>query len=590
MSRRLSHEDGSVLLVSVIATFAMLLLGLALLATVDVQAQESGNEKTRDQAFNVSEAVLNNEAFVLGRVWPGSAMTAPTTLAATEFCGASTAYFGSTIGTAPVAGTPAAAVQTNVNQAYTDAVYASAPWRVTICDDTGGGSVWDDSLLTTSKNWDANGNDKVWVRSESTVNGKTRTVVALVQGIKERAFDPRFGLIAGSVGDDLGSTVNTLSTLGTNGGVLGGVLNPLLGGTPTVASDPNAPSGQTTGITGVRCGAADLNGTVTGLGLCTTGTVAALGAGVPVVGTILSGTRNENYPAVISSRNAISQLRDQAKASGTYTAVSAGTAPKAAGSLLNGSDRLPSGTIAPCQISGSPDSSTVVFIEQVGTTGISGTVGGPGDQYCSVDVSQAKAWKALVIGSGRVVLTGNGVTTSSTESPRVRNAFTGVVYGLNLQRLPVAEGGRGLGDTVSLVPATPAREIVRIDKGAHVYGSVAVDGKSGSVGIYPPSLTVNNNALIDAAVPCRGVLDVANCTLNGTLKLLSGVGDVVTGLLNALGLTAVTNIVNNLTGQLTPQRQSYGSAITSDTTAVNAIKVLGPSAIVPGTFKDLQAH
>jgi hypothetical protein len=584
MSRRLSREDGSVLLVSVFATLAMLLLGLALLATVDVQAQESGNEKTRDQAFNLSEAVLNNEAFVLGRIWPGSPATAPTAIASTEFCGATSAYFGSTIGALPVAGTPAAAVQTNVNNAYTDPNYATAPWRVTICDDTSGGAVWDDALLTTAKNWDANANDKVWVRSESTVAGKTRTVVALVQGIKQRAFDSRFGLIAGSVGDDLGSTINTLSTAGTNGGVLGGVLNPLLGGTPTVAQDSTAPSGST-GVTGIRCGAADLNGTVTGLGLCTTGSVAALGAGLPIVSTIAAGTRNENYPSIVSSRNAISQLRDQAKASGTYTAVSAGTAPKSAGSLTNGSDRLPSGTIAPCDISGSPDATKVVFIEQVGTSGLSGSVGGPGDQYCAVDVSQAKTWKALIIGSGRVVLTGNGSATASTD--RTKNSFTGVVYGLNLQRLPVAEGGRGLGDAVSLVPSVPAREIVRIDKGAHVHGSVAVDGKSGSVGIYPPALTVNNGALIDAAVPCRGL---TSCLTNTTLKLLSGVGDVVTGLLDALGLSAVTSIVNNLTGQLAPQRESYGSAITSDVAAVNAVKVLGPSAIVPGTFKDLQAR
>ena len=43
-------------------------------------------------------------------------------------------------------------------------------------------------------------------------------------------------------------------------------------------------------------------------------------------------------------------------------------------------------------------------------------------------------------------------------------------------------------------------------------------------------------------------------------------------------------------GQLQPQRASYGSAITSDVAAVNAISVYGASGVIPKTFRDLSAN
>jgi hypothetical protein len=570
VSPRDRRDDGSALLTALLATLIMLMLGLALLSTVDVQAQESGKERVRDQSFNLAEAALNNEAFILGRSWPGSAATAPTTAAT---CGAGAAWFGATVGAAPTAGSPAAPVQATLNQAYTDPAYTSATWRLTVCDDDPSSTVWNDALLSGA-NWDVNHNDQVWVRAEATVLGRTRVLVGLVRGLKTAALDPRYGAVAGSIGDDLGTTVDTLSNSGSNGGVLGGVLSGLINDQPTVAPDPSVPAAtQKTGVTGVRCGLADLSGSAAGLALCTTGTIAGVGAGVPVVGSILGTYGVENFPSVIASNNAIAQLRDQAKASGTYTAVSAGTAPRAAGSVINASDRLPSGPIATCQITGSPDANSVAFIEQVGA-GTPGTLGGAGDQYCSVDVSTAKTWKALVIGSGRVVLRGDNTTSASTN--RAKNSFNGVVYALNLQRLTA------LGDDVSLMK--PGRELVRLDQGAHVHGAVIADGRSSSIGIYPPPLNVDNTALVDSLVPCRGIV---SCTLNATLKAVNGVVGLVNQLVDAVGLSAV---VSGLNAQLNPQRENYGSAITSDVASVNAVKVLSASAIVPGTFRDLQVR
>ena len=55
------------------------------------------------------------------------------------------------------------------------------------------------------------------------------------------------------------------------------------------------------------------------------------------------------------------------------------------------------------------------------------------------------------------------------------NTFQAVVYALNLQRLTIAGG-----DAVS-----PGREVVRIDRGAHIRGAVNADGKSARSGSIP---------------------------------------------------------------------------------------------------------
>ncbi len=189
-------------------------------------------------------------------------------------------------------------------------------------------------------------------------------------------------------------------------------------------------------------------------------------------------------------------------------------------------------------------------------------------------MSTAKTYKAVVVASGRVIIRGNNTTTAASNT--AVNTFNGVVYALNQQRLPVADGGRGLGDT-----ATPGREVVRIDRGAHVRGGVNADGKSGKVGIFPPPITLNTNALVDQLIPCAGLV---SCLLNTTVKALGSVTGIVDRLVQEVGLGAVTNAI---LGQAEPQRTAYGSAIIADVAAIDRLTVYGASAVVPGTFRDL---
>ena len=593
MIRRLQDETGSALVTALLATMMMLGLGFALLSIVDTQASESTKERSSDRAFNVSETLLTSQAFVLGRNWPTSAP------AGTE-CD-TTGGFGEALGTTTAAPAAITRLRRNLQASYdpaTDSAYSGATWYVKLCDDedadgagpVAGSTVWEDSLLDNASA-DVNGNDKLWVVAQATVEGRTRAVAGLVRARTTPALNSRYGLVSGGLADDLGSALNTM----TNQGVLGKVLhNPPLGlfdKTATVAPDPTAGAPTPNGITGVRCGALDLKDGST----CVTGTLAATGA-IPLVSSLVTGGSIENFPATsATSDDTIGRLRAHAIASGTYTASQAGTAPVTSTSVLNPNDTAPSTTIEPCVLTGSTspgaDKDKVFFIEQVGTSGAANTVGGPGDQYCSIDVGNSKEYKAIVVASGRVVIRGNNTTTPSTNTGV--NTFKGVIYALNLQRLPVADGGRGLGDA-----AAPGREVVRIDRGAHVRGAVNADGKSAKVGIYPPPITINTATLVNSLL-CPGLL----CSSAGVLTAL-GLTGAIDGLVNGYCLVpglfggctlrlsplGELPVANAILAQAVPQRTGYGSAITADVAAINALTVHGESNVIPGSFRDLQAR
>lgn len=574
MNRQIRDEAGSALITALLCTVVMLGLGMALLAIVDTQARESASERTRDRAFNLAESVLTSEAFVLGRNWPEQAST----VGAPSLCSVAGPGFGEEINaTTPSLLPEVARLRNNLDASYdpaADPAFAGASWKVNICDDNSPATVWEESLRT-NPSYDANKNKLMWVRAQATVDGKTRSLVGLVRVNLSPALNPRYALVSGGLADDLGSTVNVL----TNNGLLGKVVSGLLTTTPTVAADTTIGAPTPNGVTGLRCGALDIKDGST----CVTGTLGAVTGpppgGVPLVGNLVTGGKIENFPTTTAAtEEAIARLRQQAKTALTYTPESAGTAPTASPNpLLNPNDTAPS-VVTPCTINGTPNQDTVIFIEKVGV-GAGGSVGGPGDQYCSIDVSVAKRYKAIVVGSGRVVIRGNNTTTLASNTGV--NTFTGVVYALNLQRHPVTSGGLGLGDVAG-------REVLRVDKGAHVRGGVNADGKSAKVGIYPPPLTIDTTALKNALVPlipCE--VPPLVCLLRTTVQALSGVLALVDGLVGALGLDPV---VSNLLGQLNPQRAQYGSAITADVAVINALTVHGASGVVTGSFRDLQAR
>jgi len=506
---KLGNQQGSAMITALMVMLVILPLGLALLAIVDTQAKDSGSERTRDRAFNLADSALSSAAFSLSKyAWPSTGSLAPSNSSATGTAAAcSGASVGATLGAATTPGSTTAKLQPNLNATYEDSAYTGARWQINVCDNDPADAakpVWKAALLTRW-NYDENADGKVWIRSEAQVGGRTRVLAGLVRISESPALSSKYGVMTGRLNAELTNTAGTV----LNGGLLGSLTSSLLDTHPLVEADPlHDGDPPTSGITAVRCGALDG---------CLTGALAAAGS-VSLVNTLVTdGKLVQATSPTATSEASVAQLKQQAIASGTYFATASGSST--------------TGTTAatvppPCPIPAAATSTTIVYIETVGN----------GDQYCLLDVSASKAYKALIIGSGRVVLRGNNSITSTNDTPAV-NTFRGVVYALNEQRKTA------LGDA-----ATPPREVIRIDRGAHVVGGVAADGKSAQVGVHPPGLCVSV-----ISISLLGVSTDTGCLLSG--------------------------ITSNL--------NDYNPAIQANVAVVSAVAVREKASIVLGTYRDV---
>jgi hypothetical protein len=193
----------------------MLSVGIAVASTVDTQTAQSRKERERESTFNLAEAALSAQTFILGRRGTGTS-----------------------VNPYPAAGCPSGTnefcpVDANLMRSYTgDASQvdfgtgSNTSWRTDVLDDADASGTpvrfWNDSYLGDA-NWpryDADGNRHVWVRSQATVRGNTRSIVAWVK-IEDRIVSfPRYAVLSGYLrGDNAGGhggrpLVNSAGSLG----------------------------------------------------------------------------------------------------------------------------------------------------------------------------------------------------------------------------------------------------------------------------------------------------------------------------------------------------------------------------------------
>jgi hypothetical protein len=196
--RRLRSESGVALVTGIVLMSLMLMVGLSSYAYVGTQQRESGRERARESSFNYAEATLGAQSFVLARRWPDDP-----DLAFTDFC------------TSSSSSGPSCPNASFIAESYSGIDYDSnATWVVNVRDDGGdlpdttkveqdsskfydpkdddlvGGAPGrdsvsvaddaDDTAVDAQPRWDYNGNGRMWVRAQATVQGKRRTLVALV--------------------------------------------------------------------------------------------------------------------------------------------------------------------------------------------------------------------------------------------------------------------------------------------------------------------------------------------------------------------------------------------------------------------------
>jgi Tfp pilus assembly protein PilX len=349
----LRNERGMALITVIFAVATMAVLGTASFGLVLTQTDQTKKSKTGEAAFNLAEAALNAETFLLARDWPrtvNAATCSSTTMTGTLTAPATTA-------------TQHDQIQGILAQTYSgDSNNATSQWWVTACSEgSPARDSWDASLLT-GPSWDSTaastGPRRMWVRAEARVAGRKRAVVALVQAGQVRVFPPSLAVVTGRFGADLGVALNAL----TNGGLLGPLTNLLLHNDPMFV-----------GNVAVRCGlldAANLLGCVTGLLKATS----ALSLG-PL---LQANNFMDFYSDTIIPASKVAQLRQQAQASGTYRGVIAAGACLPAGSA-----------------------GKIVFIEQIGD----------GTGSCTLNTAGGASAAALVVASGGIEVQGGGTFT-----------------------------------------------------------------------------------------------------------------------------------------------------------------------------------
>jgi len=192
----MKDERGTAIVMAIVLMTMMVAVGLAAYSVVDTQQTESMRSRQRESSFNLAEAALNSQSFVLSRRWAG---------AVTAFAGTTPTCSNST-GVAVQCPDPA-----QLTAAYNSPDYATgATWKTTVYDDRGptAGSAspfYDASVieakgatgLDLTPHWDANANKRVWVKAETTVRGRNRTLVALIQVQENVEFLPKRVILAG---------------------------------------------------------------------------------------------------------------------------------------------------------------------------------------------------------------------------------------------------------------------------------------------------------------------------------------------------------------------------------------------------------
>jgi type II secretory pathway pseudopilin PulG len=189
-----------VLATAMLLIAAMMMIGLATVATVDTQTGQSRKERERESTFNLTEAALSSQTYVLGRNGTGTeAAPFPNT------CNASTT-------TQSLCPHPDELTRSYDGATQADFAAGSA-WSTAVRDNQSPGSTTSDfydPALTDSDCqaasaptsnvycYDKNGDNKLWVRATSTVRDKTRTIVALIQVELRSVSFPQYSVLAGS--------------------------------------------------------------------------------------------------------------------------------------------------------------------------------------------------------------------------------------------------------------------------------------------------------------------------------------------------------------------------------------------------------
>lgn len=196
MNKLLKSERGSAIVTAIALMTVMIGVGVAAFALADDQQAQSGKERVRESSFNLAEGLLDTQSYILSRGWPSSL--------------GATLYQDCTQAAAPAQFCPQPA-QLASSFDQRDYTNNNVTWNTTVRDDTGS-QFYDYTAVNARPHYDANGNNRVWVRAQTTIKRpgatgctgsatpvacRSRAVVALLEIEQFQEDMPRRVIIAG---------------------------------------------------------------------------------------------------------------------------------------------------------------------------------------------------------------------------------------------------------------------------------------------------------------------------------------------------------------------------------------------------------
>jgi Tfp pilus assembly protein PilX len=211
--RTQNGEEGWALVTAVAMMAIMLVIGLATMATVDFNSQQTRQQRESESALNLAEGVLYAQSFALARRWP-----APGRPAYPTQCSSSTA----TTGQCPNRENLAAANAANANTAAFNSTDFSktglstarnTTWITRVRDNYGAlanayttNTTTVNGALTGSLGTcaapcsrDFNNDRAMWVESRTVVRGKARKIAALMRLEMLQESIPKTGMTSGAM-------------------------------------------------------------------------------------------------------------------------------------------------------------------------------------------------------------------------------------------------------------------------------------------------------------------------------------------------------------------------------------------------------
>jgi type II secretory pathway pseudopilin PulG len=201
MIRMIRRQEGFALVTAVMVMSLCLMLGFALLTLIQRQQGDSRMQRERESSFAVSEGALNAQIFQLSKQWPANAGTG---FIYPAQCTQATAD-------------PKCPTASTLTKAFKGPDYgAGIAWSTEVHDNVSTAAhYYNDAAVRAQPTWDSNNDGLMWVRAQSYVRAKRRTLVALIRAERLDTLFPRNVITANTVTISDNGNQNYINTGGS---------------------------------------------------------------------------------------------------------------------------------------------------------------------------------------------------------------------------------------------------------------------------------------------------------------------------------------------------------------------------------------